>query len=186
MGQGDLLEQILKLKEQLRDLYFQYFMERELFSWVWWLLIALIIVPLAVWWKLVDKKRLIEICMFGLLINIAATFLDVLGSELLLWEYPVHVLPRVPLLIPVDYVVLPVIQMYIYQRFTKWKKYIIVSVIAAAMQSFVAEPLAIWIGQYKLVLWQLIYSFPIYLIIDFSAKFLIELFKKRQAKANGS
>jgi hypothetical protein len=161
-------------------------MERELFSWVWWLLIALIIVPLAVWWKLVDKKRLIEICMFGLLINIAATFLDVLGSELLLWEYPVHVLPRVPLLIPVDYVVLPVIQMYIYQRFPKWKKYIIVSVIAAALQSFVAEPLAIWIGQYKLVLWQLIYSFPIYLIIDFSAKFLIELFKKRQAKANGS
>ncbi|MEL7609196.1 MAG: CBO0543 family protein [Bacillota bacterium] len=182
MGSTDiLLDEIIKLKIQLRGMFLEHFATHELFSWVWWLLIALIIIPLAVWWRFVDKKRLVEIMMFGLLIGLCAVFLDVLGSEMMLWEYPVHVLPQVALLLPVDFVVLPVIQMGIYQRYSKWKGYIIVSVIAALTQSFVAEPIAAFIGQYKPISWKYIYSVPIYLVINICVKLFIELVKKRQA-----
>jgi hypothetical protein len=177
----DLLDEIIRLKEHLRSLFFEHFFEYELFSWVWWLSIAMVIVSLVVWWKLVDKKRLLEICVFGLIIDLFAAFLDVSGSEYVLWEYPVHLLPQVPLLFPVDFVILPVIQMYIYQKFPKWGKFILVSAIASALQSFVAEPLAVLIGQYKIIHWEYYYSFPIYLIINIMTKFILERLKKRQA-----
>ena len=92
---------------------------------------------------------------------------------------PIHLLPQVPLLFPVDFVILPVIQMYIYQTFPKWGKFILVSAIASAVQSFIFEPLAVLIGQYRLIQWEYIYSFPIYLMINLITKFAVELLKKR-------
>ncbi len=182
MDELTLLELIRKLREQLRDASFQHFFKFELFSPVWFLLIALIVIPLIVWWILVDKKRLLEICMFGLLIGMSSTFLDILGSDYVLWLYPVHVLPMTAVLIPVDFVVLPVIQMYIYQKCPKRGKYLLFSLIAAAVQTFIAEPLALLIGQYKNIHWSILYSLPIYFAMNVSAKFLVGCFKKRQEK----
>lgn len=182
MSEQALLDLILKLKEQLRDAAFQHFFSFELFSWVWWLLIALIIVPLIVWWLLVDKKRLLEISMFGLLIGVSSTFLDVMGSDYVLWMYPIHIIPMTAILVPVDFVVLPVIQMYVYQKCLKWGRFLLFSLITAAMQTFIAEPLAILIGQYKPIHWSIIYSLPIYFAINVAAKFVVGRFKKRQEK----
>ena len=183
-SQDQLLDQIMQLKTQLRDLYFQHYMDKELFSGTWWVAVAGLILPLVVWWLKVDKKRLMEIAFFGLMVNIAATFLDVLGSEYMLWEYPVHVIPMVPLLIPIDYVIVPVIQMTLYQRYPNWKGFLIANTIASALQSFIAEPVAVWINLYHLIHWRLIYSFPIYILIAVAAKWFTERFMTVQMKSH--
>ena len=183
MNEQTLNELIEKLQEQLREASFEHYFRYELFSGVWWLLIALLIIPLIVWWKLVDKKRLLQICMFGLLTGLLCTFLDVIGIDYVLWKYPRHVLPQTALLLPVDFVILPVIQMYVYQKWPTWGKFVLGSIVSAAIQAFIAEPLAILIGQYKLISWKLIYSFPIYVFLDVTIKFIVDRFKKQQDKA---
>jgi hypothetical protein len=180
--QDQLLEQITQCKTQLRDMFFQHYAESEVFSWVWWASIGIIVISFAVWWIVVEKKRLMEICLFGLIVNLWATFLDLMGTSYVLWEYPVHVLPQLPILIPIDYVIVPIIQMIIYQKCPNWKPYLIVATIAAAFQSFVAEPLAVLVGQYQLIKWRYIYSFPIYILISVTTKLFVEHLMARQIK----
>jgi hypothetical protein len=172
-----LIDEIIKLKLQLRSLSIQHYLATEVFSWVWWVGIAFVILPFLVWCKVVDKKRLLEICVFGLVVNVSATCLDVVGTSLVLWEYPVHILPRIPLLFPVDYVIVPIGFMLIYQKCPNWWKFLATSAIAAAALAFAAEPFAIWIGEYKPISWKLIYSFPIYILIASFARLLTEWFK---------
>jgi hypothetical protein len=176
-----LIEEIIKQKTQLSDLYLQHYTRYEIFSWVWWLLVALMIIPFIAWWKQADKKRLPEICLFGMFIALCATLLDVIGSELALWEYEVRIFPEIPLIIPVNFIILPVTGMILYQNFSNWGRFVLAAAIASTAQSFVAEPLAVWIGQYRLIHWEYVYSLPIYLLIYISAKFLVERVKKIQA-----
>jgi hypothetical protein len=184
MGNQDtLLDNIIQLKIQLREMFFQHYFASELFKWVWWFEITVIIASFVIWWKFVDKKRLLGICVFGLLANVFATFLDVLGSDFVFWEYRVHMLPQLPLLIPIDYVIVPVIDMILYQKFPKWGKYIFASTIAAAVLAFVCEPLAVRIGMYRPITWRFVYSFPIYILINIIAKFCTDWFISKQTAA---
>jgi hypothetical protein len=169
-----LIDELLNIKIRYRDLSVQHWLNYELFTWVWWLGIFSTIVPLIVWWKVVDRKRILELTVLGLIVNVSATFLDIFGSEFALWEYRIRILPHIPLLFPVDSIVLPVINMLIYQSFPKWKKFLIANTIAAAGMAFIIEPFVVLIGQYKLINWQYIYSFPIYIIICVFSKIVTE------------
>jgi len=173
-GPDQLHEEIIKLKEQLNDMFVEHYFTKEIFSFTWWISIALIFIPLIVWWKVVNKKRLLEICVFGLLVNIVATFLDIGLSDHGMWEYPVRVLPQMALLLPVDYVIIPVIGMILYQKFPKWWKFLFASTVASAIMSFLCEPFAVYIGMYKLLTWRYIYSFPIYIAIYAAIKYFTE------------
>lgn len=72
-------------------------------TWRWWVLLIMLIVPWFIWYKYVDKKKLHEIVLFGLLIIIADITLDEIGFELSLWYYPVDVIPLFPRLTSIDY-----------------------------------------------------------------------------------
>lgn len=163
-------------------MFLEHYKEHELFSPTWWVSVGLLIIPLVVWWKLVDKRRLLKICVFGLLANVAASFLDVLGTDYVLWEYPVHTLPKLSLLIPVDYVIVPVVGMMIYQKFAGWKAFLLACTAASAVMSFLCEPFAAFIGMYKLLSWRYVYSFPIYIALYAAAKLLTDRLAARQAE----
>ena len=182
-GQDPLLDEIMRRRIELRDMFFKHYIDHELFSPTWWLTVVLLIVPLVVWWKMADKRRLLELCVFGLLVNVASSFLDVAGSEYVLWDYPVHTLPQISLLIPVDYVIVPVVGMMIYQKFPKWKGFLLACTVAGFAMSFLCEPFAVFIGLYKLILWRYVYSFPIYILIYLAAKLMTGKLADAQAKS---
>lgn len=171
------MEEIIKLQQQLTTLNYQHWLKEELFSWVWWLgVFSMVVFPL-VWWKLVDKKRVLEIGFFGSLICITALYLDVVGSEYLLWFYAIRIIPQTAFLCPVDFVCYPVAMMLLYQKYNKWRQYLVASTVAAAIFAFVIEPLDVLIGQYVLISWRFIYSFPIYILIAVFCKLLVKKFK---------
>lgn len=181
-GPDPMIDEIIKLKQQLRALFIQHWLTKEVLTWVWWVGIACVIIPFVIWWKVVDKKRLLEICVYGLMVNVSSIFLDVVGSEFVLWEYPVHILPQVPLLFPVDLVILPIIYMIIYQKLSTWWPYLIASTAAAALLAFCFEPLAVLIGQYMLIIWKYYYSFPIYIMIAAFSKLVVQGLMSAQRK----
>lgn len=144
------------------------------FTWQWWFLIGLIIVPWILWWQLVDKKRFIEICLLGMFVLATASWMDDLGTELILWYYPYKIVPVYPQIIPVNYAVLPVTYMLIYQYMSSWRFYIIAIILMAALYSWGAEPALSYMGIYKLLSWKYSYSFPLYILIGVSHRWLLE------------
>lgn len=65
--------------------------------------------------------------------------------------------------------------MFIYQYFREWKSFIIANVILAAIFTFIAEPITVWLGIYKLDNWKYIYSFPIYILKTALIKWIVDV-----------
>ena len=164
-GRESLLQEIISKKTEWMHLTLKHWSQYELFSWLWWIGVLFAIAPLVIWWKKVDRKRILEIAVYGLVVNVLATFLDVVGSEYVLWEYAIRLLPQSPLLFPTDFILLPVLYMFLYQSFGTWKGFLLSHAVAAAGLAFVIEPVFIWTGGYRLIHWNMIYSFPIYIVI---------------------
>jgi hypothetical protein len=143
-------------------------------TWQWWLLMAILILPWVLWWKLVDRKRFTEICLFGMFVLATASWMDELGTDLLLWYYPYKIIPWYPQLVPTNYTVLPITYMLIYQYTPKWSSYVIAMSVMAALYSWGAEPALEFMGIYRLVDWKFSYSFPLYLLIAVSHRWLLE------------
>ncbi|WP_438449046.1 hypothetical protein [Gorillibacterium sp. sgz5001074] len=61
-------EDVEKAKRALRDVQHEHWLNDELWSWNWWFLLALTVIPYFIWWRYADKRRLHQIIMFGCLI----------------------------------------------------------------------------------------------------------------------
>jgi len=178
MNEVPSFDHILDIQDLSIQLQIQHWLKYELFTPQACLLLGMLILPWFVWWKLVDKKRFLEIIIFGMLICTAATILDEVGCQLNWWDYRYDIEPLFPRLIPMNFTVLPIMYMLIYQYFTKWKSFITANIIASALFSFVGEPLFSMTGIYVLLKWKHYYSFPIYFILAIIFKLILNWIKK--------
>ncbi|QQE80419.1 CBO0543 family protein [Alicyclobacillus sp. SO9] len=157
---------------------YDYWLEHSLFSWQWWFLLTLSVVPWVIWWILTDRNRIYEIASYGMLIGCISSLLDLWGTNSLFWAYPHQLLWfLIPALIPVDLSVLPVEHMLIYQYFRTWKSFIVALLVAALIVAFVVEPLFVRFHLYVLYSWKFIYSVPLYMLKAIFARWVIERLK---------
>lgn len=177
-----ILDMITKIAFQIRDLELKHWLNYELFTSSWWISVIMTIFPICIFIKLVDKGQILKIALFGFLVSIFTSTLDIIGLDYVLWEYPVRVLPITHNLIPMDLVVVPVIFMLIYQYFRKFSKYLIATVIVSMIFSFVFEPLLVFLKIYSLILWRHVYSFPLYILIMIICKLVTDWLAKVQNK----
>lgn len=152
------------------------------FTWHWWLLVALTIIPWVVWWKVVDRKRIFEILTYGFIVMIVASLFDAIGVENDLWEYHYQLIPLLDVFIVYDISVIPVTYMLIYQYFRTWKSFIISNIVVSGIFSFVSEPILVWLNYHHLLKWEYIYSFPVFIAMAVFAKYLTIIFKKASLK----
>ena len=155
--------EIVALQKQLTAVRFEQWWQEVLFSLQWWFLLLMLILPWPLWVKLVDRKRILEISLFGCLTIILITIMDTMGVELGLWGYSYWLIPFLPLLVCMDFSMLPVIHMLIYQYFRSWKSFIIVLTVVGFVFAFIGEPIMEAIGVYQRYSWEYIYSLPIYI-----------------------
>lgn len=173
------------MRQQFMNVIHQYWLHHTLFTWQWWFLLIIAVVPWFVWTRLADKTRLLELMAYGLVISIICVLLDAMGTNLLLWGYPVHLFWfLLPSLVPVDSTVLPVEHMFIYQNCRSWKRFIIILIIAALINAFVVEPFFSWTKMYRLYSWRYYYSVPLYVMKAIVARWVIELLLKSQQNAS--
>ncbi|MRH41537.1 hypothetical protein GH741_02475 [Aquibacillus halophilus] len=166
-------DEIIRQRRQIRDMLMDHWLSNTLFSFNWWFLLTITIIFFVIWVIVVDKKRIIEIASFGLIIGTTTFILDIIGITLVLWSYPDTIIPVIPPIIEIHHVHLPIIYMIIYQFFTTWKSYLTVMTIASFIFSFVFEPLTEWLGIYEIYNWKHIYSFPIYIFIGWIFRWTI-------------
>ena len=146
-------------------------------TWGWILQLVMLIVSFAVWWKLVEKKRLLEITFYGFSIMTIIICLDEVGYELGIWYYPVDLIPVFPPSTAIDYVMLPVIYSLIYQYCATWRSFITAIFVLSGIFSFIMEPILVKSGFYVPIKWINLYSFPAYIILGIIIKLLVEQMK---------
>jgi len=165
--------EVVELQKRLTDMRIQEWLTEDIFHGKWWFLLGLFVVSVYLWWRVADKRRLEEICLYGAIVTIITLGLDEYGDELTLWDYPVDILPIFPPLTAINLATLPVIYMYVYQRFATWKSFIIASTVMAGIFAFVLEPALVWGKLYEPLHWQYYYSFPIYIAMGIAARVAI-------------
>lgn len=168
------MDEIKEVQQQLTDMRSEYWIQHDLFSMQWWLLIILLVLPWFVWWWLVDKTRIKNILLLGFLSSTPIVLLDDIGIQLQLWSYPYQLVKMVPRLNPIDFSVLPVLYMLLYQYFRSWKLYLLGSVIMALSFSYIAEPIFVRLNIYDLDNWKFTYSLPIYIGLAIFIRWIIE------------
>lgn len=166
--------EILNLLRQAHHLQYQYWLQHEFFSWQWWTLLGLLIIPWIIWWKLVDKSKVGTILAYGIYIMFIVTAMDAIGSAMQLWIYPIKLFPVVPDSVGIDWGLLTVSHMLIYQYFPRWKLFIAAETSFAAILAFIGEPLAALCFFYLPLHWHHAWSFPIYIMKAVIGKWMIE------------
>lgn len=163
---------------ELNNMMMDYWIHNFVLSLKWWLLLVLTIVPWFFWWKVVDKSRILEILLYGILISSISTLLDVMGWNFSMWIYPNTLLPLCTPLVPIDYMLLPILYMLVYQYCSSWKSFSIVLLMMSSIFAFVLEPLAEMLNLYKPLKWNHVYSFfGFFLMGCFSRGFLLKIIK---------
>ncbi len=175
-------DKILPLNTELGRLVLENYLQDDIHKWTIWLTLVVSIAFVALWWLAADRRRFLEVTLFGTLMLIMSTTFDAAGFTLNLWVYPDKVMPLLPAL-TFDYIVVPVAFLLVYQKYGRWGPFIIASVLVAAVYSFIAEPIVVWLNLTLYLKWHYAYSFVVYIGMAVVAKLLMTLFIRHQNAA---
>jgi hypothetical protein len=145
--------------------------DEVLFSWRWWLGVALTILAWLFWIKYHRKESRYRLLTAGFFVMVTSVSLDAIGVQLGLWSYRYEVLPFIPAYIPYDLALMPVVVMGLIQfkpHYSPIKKAILFGLLSA----FIGEPIVVFTDIYKPQAWQYYYSAPIYFAIYLIAHWL--------------
>ncbi|MED3576055.1 CBO0543 family protein [Cytobacillus praedii] len=135
-----------------------------LFSSRWWLGFILSTFPWILWWKFHNRKYTGDLLRAGFFMAIITLSLDSIGLQFGLWIYPFNMFPFITGYLPWDLTLLPVSMMLMIEILPQWSP-LLKGFIYAVLASFVGEPIAIYLDLYKPILWNSLYSFPIYILL---------------------
>ncbi|HEX3031085.1 MAG TPA: CBO0543 family protein [Bacillota bacterium] len=183
ISENPLWKKQIQSRLALKEINQKVWSETNLFSPIWWLMVVVFIVMWGLWWKLVDKARLLEIMTYGLMVAIFMMFIDSIATQSLIWGFPNRLTPFSPPLIFLDLCVLPVTYMLVYQYCNNWRSFTVAMIITAAILSFVVEPLAIRLDIFEMYHWSVWLSFPLYLVIGFTFRGIVNGVKAIQVRA---
>ncbi|MDZ5472925.1 hypothetical protein SM124_14500 [Bacillus sp. 31A1R] len=177
-------DQVLKVEKEYYDTLKTFWRESNFLTPKWWLLVTLSVLSPIVWIKFVDKSRITEITSFGMFYGIAAIILDSIGSNALVWTYPIRLTPYLyPQLYPYDVGIVIIPFMFVYQRWgNDFKEFLIATGLLSAFLAFMAETFMEALMIYKEFTWKNIYSFPIYWLLGLICWGISKQFKKLEQK----
>ena len=72
------------IQNQLTDVRINEWLSEEFLKPKWWALILIVLILFVVWFKMIDKSRIREICLFTVLLTIIFMGIDEYGEELVL------------------------------------------------------------------------------------------------------
>lgn len=160
--------------EKLYDTHVEFYhlwVEQVLFTWRWWMAVALIVLPWLIWFFVRKKECTDRLLYAGFFVMIFSSALDMVGIALNLWYYPVNVFPIMPEFIPFDICALPVATMLCIQYFPNISPFI-KAVIYASTGSFIFQPINKLTGLYRGEHWKDYYSAPIFIFIYLIANYI--------------
>lgn len=177
-------EQIAEMVKQLTQARIENWLGEAFGHWRWWFLVVVFVLPWVIAYIFVDRKQLRDMALFSLIVMVFSITMDELGFALSMWNYPVEVIPTFPRLSSIDYAVLPVTYMLTYQYCPTWRSFFWGLIAVSTVYSFIIEPILVWMGIYVLIKWTHWYSWPIYIVMGLSSRWIIQKIIDIERKSN--
>lgn len=133
---------------ELAELSIQDWISNEVFSFGWFLMVAIMIVAYAAWLKLVDRKRGTGILLIGSLEAVAKLIIVaiLLDNILGLYDYKIRILPVPANVFATSVTLSPILIMLVTQYTSSWKGFLLWAAIGNAFLNFVIFPIYTAIG----------------------------------------
>lgn len=153
------------------------FWEQNAFlTWQWWLLAAAVMVVAIIWWRLVDKNRLVEIICYALVGSIPAIGFDTIATQMGWYSYPISIEPFFPGAI-VGISIPAMTYSIAYQKYPIWRDFSIALIIISAAFAFIGQPVLAYFGAFKLYNYSFVYSFIALVAIAGFSKWAVDQMK---------
>jgi hypothetical protein len=121
---------------------YQHWISEEVFSFRWFVIVGVLAAVYAVWLKLLDKRRVKDILLFGSLLSIGYVLADViLGSFVGFYAYRISIFPIKPSIFIVSITIAPIMFMLVLQYTSSWPSFMLWGTIGTAVLSFGLVPL---------------------------------------------
>lgn len=149
MKAGEIVKQkemFLKLTER-RTEFFQdldkYWQQYSSFdTWQFWTNVFMLLIPLFIFYKVLDRKRAFEIGFYGFAVHTITSYLDIFGIRMGYWGYPYQISTYIAANVALDAALIPVSFMLIYQyTYKNKKKYYLTSLLGIGAFSFILKPI---------------------------------------------
>jgi hypothetical protein len=134
--------------------------EAFMFTWQWWIALAMIVVPWITWWILRKRESSARIFSAGLLVMVLSEILDTFGVSFGKWAYPIKVIPVATINFSYRLSVLPVFVMLLLQFKPRLNPFI-KAILFGTFGAYVGMPILAMIDLYKKIDWAYTYSFCI-------------------------
>lgn len=180
-------EEIIQKSDELNNLILTKWLNQELFSFEWFFILFLVLVCYFLFFYLVDKKRIVEILLYGSLVAVAFVVYDSIGIFFGFWANKISTSPVYPNILGSDLTIAPLIAMIIYQYKSPWDSFLRWSILFSGLYI---------IGYFSFILSNMeifVYLKPYANIIDFcsflsvlivSRGIMVLLLKKEAQKGN--
>lgn len=143
--QKQFFKDINTLQEEVAKLQQEYWLTySNIDTWQFWLMIAMLILPLIVLFITIDKSKLFLILFYTFNIHVWFAYINSYGVRRAFWEYPYSLTPYFPFSLSLDGALVPVAFMLIYQwTLNKKKNFYLYTTGLAAFFSFIFKPLLV-------------------------------------------
>jgi hypothetical protein len=160
---------------EISSIFAKIVLEELIFTWQWWLGLALFIIPWFVWFAFRKKDSTGRLLLCGLITIMLSLIIDLAALSLGLWSYPMVIIPLAPFLfLPYHFSLAPVAVMFAIQIKPKMNP-LLKGVIFSALAAFGGMNLFDAIDFYNPKNWSTLYDFIIFLTLYFTAYWLTKI-----------
>lgn len=181
--QTEIFKEINNMQEKVANLQEEYWLTyTNIDSWQFWLMIAMLILPLIVLVITIDKNKTFLVLFFTFNIHAWFAYIDSLGVRRAFWEYPHSLTPYFTFSLSLDGALVPVAFMLVYQwTLNNKKNFYLYATGLAAFFSFILKPILVSLNLYGLNKgFNYFYLFLLYCLIFLLSKFITSFFVKLQ------
>ncbi|MGM0854287.1 MAG: CBO0543 family protein [Bacillota bacterium] len=174
---NELGKKIDKVSNQLTDLRWEIWTKHTLFTWQWWMLVAICILFLTLLFFLVKREKALSTIGYLGIIYILNKNLDDVATAMDWYDYRIQLEPIIPTMLPANLFIIPIGLSVLYQRYERWKSFLISISIFAGIVSYVALPFMKFVNIYIEKAWNANWSFFSLVLMSIISKAIIDRLK---------
>lgn len=171
----ELGKKIDEVSNHLTDLRWEIWLKHSLFTWQWWMLLGMCIIISVLFIIFIKKEKLVQAIAYFGIIFILNKYIDEVATVLDWYDYRIQLQPGIiSSMTPANLFIIPMSLSLIYQRFPRWKSFLISLGFFSVCTSYIALPFLKMVDIYLEKTWNANWSFISLILMAVISKFIID------------
>ena len=130
-----------------------------------WGVMASIVIAYIVWYQLTDKRRLVDLLLYGSLVTVMTSLVELYATSAGLWYYKIRMLPMPQSVLLRDWTLVPLTYMLVQQYSSNWKQFFIWNAVGTFFLAGILAPIFSAIDVVQLMKWNYFYAFVVSYVV---------------------